>query len=137
MICMRCLVRNQIPFWYALYSGYSAVYDTGNYETGEQKITYHKPVKSAANISPARGESSTRQFGEDERYDRVLVTDDMTIPVDEQSVLWIDTVPELDANGALKVNNSGDIVTPWDYEVRKVAKSLNHVSIAITKVKVS
>ena len=71
---------------------------------------------------------------------KVIVTGDRDTPIDEYAVLWIDTVPELDENGALKVNADGEIVTPWDYIVRKVGRGLpNYGStvIAISKVTVA
>ena len=45
------------------------------------------------------------------------------------SVLWVDTMPELDEQGKTE--------TPFDYIVVKVAKSLNVVNVAIRKVDVS
>ena len=108
--------RNQIPFWYALYTGKQAVVDENNYETGEQKMTYSNPVKSAANISPARGESLARQFGDNVDYDRVMVME--ASPINEYSVLWVETVPQLELDGSLSVDNSGNVVTPWDYVVK-------------------
>ena len=90
-----------------------------------------------ANISAAKGETQTRQFGENESYDKVIVMDFITPPIDEYSVLWVDTLPILNADGSLKVNDAGEVITPHDYVVKKVAKSLNSVSIAISKVTVS
>ncbi len=58
-------------------------------------------------------------------------------PIDEYSVLWVDTTPELNEDGTLVVNEEGQVTTPYDYIVKKVAKSLNGVSIAISKVSVS
>lgn len=58
-------------------------------------------------------------------------------PIDEYTVLWVDTVPTVDEDGVLAVNENGEILTPHDYIVKKVAKSLNSVSIAISKVNVS
>jgi len=58
-------------------------------------------------------------------------------PIDEYTILWIDTVPQVDENGALVVNGDGDVLTPHDYIVKKIARSLNSVSVAISKVKVS
>ena len=58
-------------------------------------------------------------------------------PIDEYTILWIDSVPEVDGNGELAVNKKGDVLTPHDYIVKKVARSLNSVSVAISKVKVS
>ena len=57
--------------------------------------------------------------------------------MDEYSILWIDSEPELDANGALVLNEDGTVKTPHDYIVKKVAMSLHSVLLAISKVTVS
>ena len=94
----------------------------------------------SANISPAKGSVIARQFGDDDQYDKVIVTGDRDTPIDEYAVLWIDVEPELDENGALKVNADGEIVTPWDYIVRKVGRGLPNFGstvIGISKVTVA
>ena len=58
-------------------------------------------------------------------------------PIDEYTVLWVDTVPQVDEDGALVTNEENEVITPHDYIVKKVARSLNSVSIAISKVNVS
>lgn len=45
--------------------------------------------------------------------------------------------PQVDETGALVTNDDGEVITPHDYIVKKVAKSLNSVSVAISKVTVS
>ena len=130
---------NMKPFWYALYSGTVQTYDNNGYQNGTH-ATYSNPVKAMGNISPAKGSTIARQFGEDEEYDRVILVPDSNTPINEYAVLWVDTAPELDANGALKVNANGDYVTPWDYIVRKVARGLDlpgSANIAISNVHVS
>ena len=62
-----------------------------------------------------------------ENYDKVIVTDDMDCPIDENSVLFVDREPETSLDGDLL----------YDYVVRRVSKSLNYISIAISKVRVS
>lgn len=125
---MRCLERNKQTFWYATYEGEQAVTDTGNFETGEIKVVYSKPVQFRANVSPATGNNSVEQFGNSLQYDKVIVTDDLNCPIDEHSVLCIDCSPVVDTSGKL---------VKFDYIVKKVAKSLNSVSIAVSKVEVS
>lgn len=58
-------------------------------------------------------------------------------PIDEYTVLWVDRTPQMDEEGNLAVNEKGEVITPHDYIVKKVAKSLNVVSLAISKVSVS
>lgn len=125
---MRCLRRNKIPFYYAHYSGKTPIIDDYGNKTGEYEVTYDKPTMVFGNVSAARGETVTRQFGEDEAYDRVIVMDDPQCPIDEASVLWIDSTPNVDTDGYAE--------TPYDYVVRKVARSINSVSIAVSKVNV-
>ena len=133
---MRTLNRNKLPFFYALYVGKTPVLDDYGNRTGEYEITYGNPLGYSANISAAKGETQTRQFGENEVYDKVIVADNAAPPIDEYSILWIDTMPQLDENGALATDESGKVITPYDYIVTKVARSLNSVSIAVSKVKV-
>ena len=135
----RMCFRNKQKFWYALYNGVVESYDEYGNQNGTS-ATYGNPVEASANISPANGAVIQREFGDDDSYDKVIVTGDRDIPLDEYSVLWVDTVPELDANGALKVNADGEIVTPWDYIVHRVGRGLPNFGstvIAITKVSVT
>ena len=124
---MKCLERNKTPFYYCLYQGEVYATDGEGYETGEKTISYSDPVLLHGNISPARGNISVEQFGNNVQYDKVIVLDDPTCPIDEHSVLFIDKAPAFDESE-----------TPlFDYIVKKVARSLNSVSIAISKVEVS
>ena len=67
------------------------------------------------------------QFGNFISYDKVIVTDDLTCPIDENTVLFIDKSPEYDDDG-----------NPlYDYIVKRVARSLNSISYAVSKVTVS
>lgn len=126
---MRCMNRNKVKFYYALYEGREPILNEQGRKTGQYKVIHGNPIEEHANISAAKGETQTRQFGENESYDKVIVMDFITPPIDEYSVLWVDTMPEL--------NDAGEVITPHDYVVKKVAKSLNSVSIAISKVTVS
>lgn len=135
----RLCFRNMQPFWYALYSDTVPQYDEYYNQVGAH-ATYGKPVQTSGNISPARGSVVARQFGDDEQYDKVIVVGDRDTPINEYAVLWIDTVPELDQSGALKVNADGETVTPWDYIVRRVGRGLPNFGstvIAVSKVNVS
>lgn len=134
---MRMMVRNKSKFFYALYNSKVPKTDEYGNVTGEYDIIRDNPVEFNANISAAKGETSTRQFGESESYDKVIVMDNDAPPIDEYTVLWVDTTPQVDEDGALALNDDGEVITPHDYIVKKVAKSLNSVSIAISKVTVS
>lgn len=126
---MKCMSRNKSSFYYALYEGKQVVTDEYGNATSEYEVIHGKPQEFSANISAAKGETQTRQFGENESYDKVIVLDNDCPNIDEYTVLWIDTLPTFD--------NEGNTDTPYDYVVKKVARSLNSTSIAISKVKVS
>lgn len=134
---MRCMNRNKVRFFYSLYEGREPITDEYGNVTGEYDVKHGNPTEGYANISAAKGETQTRQFGESETYDKVIVMDNEAPPIDEYSVLWVDTVPQLNEDGSLAVDEEGNVLTPHDYIVKKVAKSLNNVSIAISKVNVS
>ena len=134
---MRCMDRNKSRFFYAPYvSKTPRVDDYGN-TTGEYDVQHGNPMEFSANISAAKGETTTRQFGESESYDKVIVMDNDAPPIDEYTILWIDTVPQVGEDGALITTEEGEVLTPHDYIVKKVARSLNSVSVAISKVTVS
>jgi len=133
---MRCMVRNKSYFYYALYDGQTELKDEYGNATGQYDISYADPVKMLGNVSAAQGEIQSRQFGDSETYDKVIVLDNPSTPIDEYSILWVDTVPELTEDGHLALDEKGEVKTPHDYIVKKVARSLNGVSIAISKVAV-
>lgn len=134
---MKCMSRNKVKFFFALYESKTPITDEYGNVTGEYEVQHGNPTEFHANISAAKGETQTRQFGENETYDKVIVMDGDAPPIDEYAVLWVDRIPQLDENGDLAVNEKGEVITPHDYIVKKVAKSLNVVSLAISKVSVS
>lgn len=125
---MRCMDRNKIPFYYALYDTKVEIEDDYGNKTGQYELSYGNPIRCKANISAAMGETQSRQFGDSISYDKVFVLDEPNTAIDEYSVLWIDTAPQIKADGTTD--------TPHDYIVKKVARSLNSVSIAVSKVNV-
>lgn len=125
---MRCLSINKKVFYYALFNGKNEIRDENGFLTGGYKLEYGKPIKATANISAAQGETNIRQFGENVPYDKVIVMDVPDISIDEYAILWIDTLPVL--------NKDKTTDTPHDYVVKKVARSLNSVSLAVAKVNV-
>lgn len=126
---MRCMARNKSRFYYAAYMGKTQVIDENGFRKGEYENSYSFPNEKFGNISAAQGEMESRQFGDSEIYDKVIVLDDRYAPIDEHTILWVDTLPHLNENGSTD--------TPHDYIVKRVARSLNGVSIAIRKVSVS
>lgn len=124
---MQTMKRNQIPFKYMLLLRQEPILDEWGNETSESRLVYGDPVDMNANISAAGGTAQVEQFGNLTGYDRVIVTADMNCPIDENTVLFIDKEPEF--------SESGDPL--YDYIVLRVAKSLNSISYAVSKVDVS
>ena len=120
--------RNCKTIYYCLFVEKTALTDGDGYETGEQKITYGNAIALQANVSAASGYIQTEVFGNLEDYDKVVITADVNCPIDENTVLFVDKDPEFEQDTGKPI---------YDYTVRRVAKSLNYISYAIRKVKVS
>lgn len=118
---MKALARNKQTVYYALYKEKAKVYDSDGLFTGDHKPTYDTPVKTKMNISPARGLADVEMFGVNTNYTRVMVTDDMSCPIAETSVIWIGAEPN-------QTNSN------FNYRVVRVARSLNSITYAIAEV---
>lgn len=123
---MKIMERNKRGFYYLLYAGSESVMDEYGNEVGT-KVTYLDPVPFRANVSPATGSAQVEQFGSLSDYDKVIVTDDLSCPIDETTVLFLDKQPEFNEEG----------MPLYDYRVKRRAASLNSISYAVSKVSVS
>lgn len=147
---MRDLKRNQTEFWYCLLipNTQEAIVDEYGNETGELIPSYKKAVQMRANISPATGQNQVEQFGNLDSYDKVIVTCDMKCPIDENTVLFIDKRPEYTEVQTHEIVEGQALyeddevvektyeLPKYNYIVKRVAKSLNGISIAVRKVDV-
>lgn len=124
---MKIMQINSRLIYYCLYTGVSSLTDAQGYETGERGATYAPAAALMANVAPPTGFSRAEMFGTFEDYDRIIVTDDMTCPIDENTVLFVDKPVSYDGDGS----------PVYDYIVRHVAKSLNCIAYAVKKVDVS
>ena len=84
---MKLMKRNLTPVHYCLYSERVPLKDDDGYETGEYKVGYGEAVQLMCSVSPATGYAQAEMFGNLESYDKVLITDDMTCPIDENTIL--------------------------------------------------
>lgn len=123
---MKLLKRNLRTIHYCQYKAAEPILDEDGNETGEERISYSDPVEFECSVSAATGYAATEMFGNLENYDKTLITDDIKCPINENSVLFVDKDPEFDTDGK----------PLYDYIVRRVAKSINNISIAIRKVDV-
>lgn len=123
---MRNLKRNQQKIYYKSYEGKRDIIDDNGFETGESEPIYSEPIEAMISISASKGEATEQQFGTNIDYDKVMITFDKSVKIDEYSKLYVDVIEE--SNGVIT-----DGMEP-DYIVKKVAKSLNSISYAIQKV---
>lgn len=123
---MRTLHRNKRPFWYCLYEATEPYKDSDGNETGEARVLYKEAVECHGNISKTYGEAQVEQFGTSAEYDRVIIVEGNTCPIDENTVLFVEREPQYDSQG-----------NPlYDYIVKRVAPSLaSGISYAIKKVR--
>lgn len=139
---MRSLRKNMQKLYYSLYSEEIKVYQRDEYgniiyvevdgelkpiELGTQ-AGYNKPVLFYANISAGRGNSQDAPFGSDVDYTRTISTCDMTCPLDELSILWIESEPQYNADGTINPDSA-------DYKVAAYpARGLDNIVYAIKKL---
>lgn len=152
---MRSLERNKSTFYYALRD-----WETEQTDEFDNQLVVYKPLRRMrAHISPASGTTAIEQFGYNIRYDKVIVTTEMDCPIDEDTVLIIDSAGDLatledvsDDTWEMYANDpmsrlelarhyqqeeDGTLTLLYDYVVKRVSKSLNNISYAVEKVKVS
>lgn len=139
---MRSLKKNMQKLYYSTYSEQIEVYDrdeNGNViyvEVDGKKIPqklgvmagYNKPVLFHANISAGKGSVQDSPFGSDVDYTRTISTCDMTCPIDELSLIWIESMPKYKDDGTVDADSA-------DYKVAAYpARGLNNIVIAIKKL---
>lgn len=118
---MRSLEKNKRKIFYALVSDTKEmVKDSDGNNTGELRQAVSEPIECWINHSPEKGTSENMPFGDLKDYDKVMSTTDMSLPITETSLLWIDET---------------DIAKPHDYKILRIAKSLNQVLYAVKKVR--
>lgn len=125
---MISMLRNEQTFYYSLYDRTDSVKDENGNDTSEKVIVYKTPVEMKGIISTATGTSEIEVFGNLSDYDRVITVDDMSCPIDETTVLFVDITPEF--------NEEGVVTNKHNYIVKRKANSLNCLLYAIRKVDV-
>ena len=132
---MQGLFRNKRRCWYALYTGQDEeIVTEDGLLTGHYRPIYGNPVEVWVNASTTSGITNNNIAGRVERYDFGIVLDyQYTInpipdncPIDEMSVFWMDTVPEIKADGSTD--------TPFDHIVTRISSAVNHRACQIAKV---
>lgn len=129
---MRCLERNKRTFYYATWRGKEYV-EVNGVKTGDLQNTYNEPVQIRASISTAtsmtsasRGAfSDTAPYGSVLNYDRRIVIDDLSCPLDENSVLSVYCEPNYD---------STTHTLTYDHEVIKKEVGLEYLTYYIKRL---
>ena len=124
---MRSLRRNKQHLYYATYDKKIQATDENGDFTGDEETVYSKPAPFYENISPAKGSSQEEVFGKSLDYSRTVSTCNMALPIDEFSLIWIESNPVLKQDGTA----DGDSA---DYSVVAIARSLNSVVYALKKL---
>lgn len=117
---MRNLMRNTFVVGAKLYEGETEIIDEYGNKTGSPAPQYGDYQTYTMMVSPSRGAASDELFGTLIDYDRTMSTADITCPIDEHSILWIDHPQD----------------SPHNYIVVKKAVWKNSVSYAIKRVDV-
>ena len=119
--------RYKTTIWYRLYEGMEKAYDDNGRFIGN-KPKYSDPKPFRIHVGWARGTADVEMFGVNVDYDKPMVTNWLDCPIDENTVLLIDHQPTY---------VDGELTVPYDYIVKRVAKSKNYITYAIKKVNVS
>lgn len=119
---MRDLRRNQVTVWFKHYLGEEEIMDQYGNSTGSYLPLYGELQSARLCVSPNKGSSDVEQFGTLLDYDRTMTTADVSCPINENSVLWVDGA---DTNG------------PYNFIVKKRAPWKNSIQFAIKQVTIS
>lgn len=94
----------------------------------EEKITYSEAVEFKANISPSgSSEAEAVSSGIDTTsFDAIIVTKKDKLPLDEKSVIWVDSEVEYKSDETPNPKSS-------DYTVTRIDKTLNIDRILLKK----
>ena len=123
---MRTLDYNKRTFYYCLFDAKTKRYDTDGNFTGEYTSGYKEAVAAKGHISAASGSAEVEQFGTGIEYDKVVILEGTNWSIDEHTVLFIDVEPSYE--------DEQHTLPKYNYTVTKVAKSFNHISLAIKRV---
>ena len=124
---MRSLKKNQRKMYYALYDNEIPIYDENGNEELETRAGYKTPVLFYASLSTGQSDAEESPFGKNATYDRVIGTCDTSLPIDENSLIWVKNKPVYNADGTVNPDSA-------DYEVAAPPlDGLNSLRIAIKK----
>lgn len=103
-------------------SGMKEILTPDGLGSGEWEYPYLPPVEVKGNIGVPGDVITLSDFGFRERYDRIIVLYDKSLPITETTRLWVDKNPSEGTH---------------DYEPVRIMESLNSLLVAVRKVTVS
>ena len=113
--------------------GKTKEYDENGDFTGRYVEQHSAPVRIRANLSATRGTqgftgtgASNDYFGSNVRYDRIISTARMDLPIDEFTLIWTKTPATKTVDGAEVVDYD-----KAEYRVTAVATGVLHMKYAI------
>ncbi len=120
---MRSLERNKRPIHYALRIGSDEPSDAYGNPSGEVKPLYGAPQPLSIFVQDGLGSHTTQPYGSAAGCDKLLITTDMTLPIDVGTVFWVDT---------------HDTAKPHDYVMDSPpVRGLNQVVYKLRRVEVT
>lgn len=93
----------------------------------EPVYIYSKPILKRLSVSPTSGTPAEMNFGLLPTYDRYVISYDRNFKPEEGTYLYVDKTPELDADGNLVLNESGEPSVKPDYILKRIAYTLRGV----------
>ena len=124
---MRNLKKNSRTMYYALYDSEIPIYDEDGNPELETMAGFKEPVQFKASLSTGQSDAEESPFGKNVTYDRVISTCDMSLQIDENSLIWVKSKPVYNADGTVNPDSA-------DYEVAAPPlDGLNSLRIAIKK----
>jgi hypothetical protein len=116
---LRTVKRNKRPVAYAFYQGVTELTDSDGNLTGEYSVQYTAPVEALMNVSGGRGQADIALFGLTQTFGRTATTEDLDVPWNTQTVMWVEKDPDTE---------------PFDYRVVAVSRTINQVVLALSEV---
>lgn len=129
---MKCMKRNQTKFYFAPFDHKESILNEQGRPSGQHRLVYSKIQMAEGNVSSNYGKAYIAPFGKELEYDRTIVMDE--VPFDEYAILWLNSEPKKNKDGYPELDNDGNMITPPDHIVKKIAESLNSVIVAVSKV---
>lgn len=146
---MHTLARNREDIWYANPLSWTYETNADGFKTGQKIATYGTPVhdrmsmaiSSGANNLGSQGIADVEPYGIVTGYTHRAVTYDMNCPIAEESRIWFGILPTKEVQVQQTVNGQTTTVTqtvevPHNFEVVRMAKSLNHIIYYLKEVDV-